>query len=427
MRPARWVGAGLLLAVLAGAIVAARSAGKPADPIVGTIPVGRLPCCVVVDTHSGHVFVANSADNSVTVLDASSGAALRTVNVGAAPVRMTVDGRTGHIFIFNQGATVTMLAAASGAVLRTVPYPYSTTDVAVDAQRDRVFAVGASNGPGVAMFDTRSGRLVRIISDVGYPLRVGVDTRMGRVFVPSLGGVGALRVLDARSGRVVRMVAVGADPTAVAIDERRGRAFVTNTDDSTVSALDATSGRVVRTVAVGTAPYALAVDRHMGRVFTVNDGDHTVSVLDAPTGAVLRTVVLAGVPPLPTSQSAYLNPVGVVVDERHSRTFVVHRSAADPTGKPTDSPMNDQVTVLDAGSGRVLRTLSVGRFAVALAVDETRGRLFVLNTNIGCRHPPSVWTVLPEAVGRWLPFLPKLPRPVCTSQGSVTVIDTSRV
>src|ERR687885_209233 len=113
---------------------------------------------VGVDTHSGNVFVASSADNSVTVLDASSGAALRTVNVGAAPVRMTVDGRTGHIFIFTEGATMTMLAAASGAVLRTVPYPYSITDIAVDAQRGRVFAVGASNGPGVAMFDTRSGR-----------------------------------------------------------------------------------------------------------------------------------------------------------------------------------------------------------------------------------------------------------------------------
>jgi DNA-binding beta-propeller fold protein YncE len=117
----------------------------------------------------------------------------------------------------------------------------------------------------------------------------------------------------------------------------------------------------------------------------------------------------------------------VVVDERHGRTFVIHRSAADPTSKPTDSPMNDQVTVLDAGSGQVLRTLSVGRFAVALAVDETRGRLFVLNTNIGCRRPPSVWTVIPGAVRHWLPFVPKLPRPVCTSQGSVSVIDTSRV
>jgi hypothetical protein len=85
------------------------------------------------------------------------------------------------------------------------------------------------------------------------------------------------------------------------------------------------------------------------------------------------------------------------------------------------------VSVLDARSGTLLRTIGVGRHPISLAVDERTARLFVVNTNAGCLRPSSLWDRVPVAVRHALPFLPAPPKPTCNMPGTVTVIDTSRL
>jgi YVTN family beta-propeller protein len=46
-----------------------------------------------------------------------------------------------------------------------------------------------------------------------------------------------------------------------------------------------------------------------------------------------------------------------------------------------DMGRNGAVSVLDARSGSVIRTVRVGQFPAAVAVDERVGRAFVTNTN----------------------------------------------
>src|SRR5207244_1582713 len=162
-------------------------------------------------------------------------------------------------------------------------------------------------------------------------------------------------VLDTTTGRVVRTVTVGHYPMGVAVDERIGRAFVTNQNDNSVSILDSASGTVLRKVAVGPAPVTLAVAAHAGRVFVVNHGNNTVSVLDARGGGRRRTVTVGTASLGPPQSSGGENPVDVAVDERGDRVFVINGNPADGNGNPTSG----RVSVLDARTGALLRTVPV--------------------------------------------------------------------
>lgn len=205
----------------------------------------------------------------------------------------------------------------------------------------------------------------------------------------------------------------------MAVDARTNRAFVTNRTDDTVSMLDARSGAVLRTLPVGQGPLSLAVDTRTRRVFVVNETAGSVSVLDARTGRRYRTVPVGAIRPQP---EAAANPVDLAVDERWGHVFVLNEGAIDQRGRATPGT----VSVLDATSGRVVRTIAVGINPSALAVDEAAGRLVVVNTGPPgpSRHQdPYGW--VPPWLRSWLPWAaPPIPNPL---KGSVTLLDLARV
>ncbi len=86
MRRPRVLGAGVLLvvAVLAPVMVLRHT---DAGPVLGTSTVGSMPGMIAVDALTNRAFVTNSADHTVSVLDARSGAVLGTVALRQGSIR----------------------------------------------------------------------------------------------------------------------------------------------------------------------------------------------------------------------------------------------------------------------------------------------------------------------------------------------------
>jgi DNA-binding beta-propeller fold protein YncE len=249
-----------------------------------------------------------------------------------------------------------------------------------------------------------------------FPYAVGVSAA-GRAFVVnrtsdwtglSADG-GSVSVVDLRNGTVVRRVAVGDDPRAIAVDEQDGRVFVANDDDASVSVLDARSGVPLRTTRVGPGPRALAVDAPSHRVFVVSAGDGTVSMLDARSGVLLRTIHLDAAPAYGSTTSRVIVPsfgsvavaalggrvfVGsgqavAVLDARSGRvlrtvvvTEAVRHLVADPRAGHVFIAGDTGVSLLDARHSWSLRTITAGGHPSALAVDARRGRVLVANMGV---------------------------------------------
>jgi len=226
-----------------------------------------------------------------------------------------------------------------------------------------------------------------------------VDTQTERAFIGDQSSA-RVDVLDTARGTLVRTVAVAPSPAGtqvddLAADERLGRVFVLSAPSlgspllrGYVSLLDARSGRLLRTtpVTLGGALGWLAVDRRTRRVFVLGFPDYLpvgttpdpvrdavrVSVLDALSGRLVRALALP-LPPQPLGSGAFAgSPLGV--DQRTKRVFVSRFDGA-------------RVSVLDAASGRLLRTVTLrGRRRAmtvttwdedAPVVDARTNRVFV--------------------------------------------------
>ncbi len=225
------------------------------DAHSGTI-LRHLPACgepfaVAISARTGHVF-AKCDDDTVAMLDARSGRLLRIVpDQSGSYGAIVVDERTNRVFVGPGNLPdIDLLDAQTGAYLRSVAIDPSTT-AAIDARSGHVyFGLGDANTVTpppyksvVAVFDGRTGAILHRFPVAANPFSLAIDPRTGQVLVSSDGpldsgsdlptGNGTLSVLDAVHGQVLRTVPVGVSPSDVAVDAQAGRALVVNSYSDT--------------------------------------------------------------------------------------------------------------------------------------------------------------------------------------------------
>ncbi len=195
--------------------------GRPASTSAGVqlIVEHVQPSSAVADLRTGRLFVASpgavaGSNGRVAMFSARTAHLLQTTSVGYNPIAMALDGRTQRLFVVNQATldavgsptgqgSVSMLDAQTGASLRTVKVGRMPRAVAVDEQTRRVFVVNYQDGT-VSMLDALLGHVLRTIAVGPQPRLVAVDLSSNRTFIVKADG--ALRVLDATTGVMLRSV-----------------------------------------------------------------------------------------------------------------------------------------------------------------------------------------------------------------------------
>lgn len=77
--------------------------GRLARPpaVTQTIPVGSGPYGVAVSPVTGRIYVTNSDDGTVSVINGRNGTVTSTIDVGSNPVAVAVSPQTGKIYVTN--------------------------------------------------------------------------------------------------------------------------------------------------------------------------------------------------------------------------------------------------------------------------------------------------------------------------------------
>jgi len=224
-------------------------------------------------------------------------------------------------------------------------------------------------GLAVAKHSATTSPFLRLVMVDQVPNAIVVDTHTRKAFVTMIDSdpakPGSVGIFDTETGAPLHNSITGNSmirfPAAEAVDWRTGRVLVVVNGDSSVHTIDARDGHLLNIVPVGHTPASVVVSMQTGRVFVVRYAG-TVStkldVLNSSSGGVRRTLTVPG------------QAMRMAVDEVANHVFVASWS---PVG------LNGSVSMLDARTGLIVRTVAVGRMPGALAIDERTGRVFVVN------------------------------------------------
>jgi YVTN family beta-propeller protein len=223
-------------------------------PVVfATIPVGREPTGIAI-SDDDTVYVVNSRDNSVSVINPGSLEQDDTIAVGQAPIAVAIGGDS-TVYVSNS-ADDSISVIAAGSSVQTSAIALNTDDtpygVALSQSDDTLYVVAQG-----------SNRLVAV---------------------------------DVMNPSVLTYVGVGAAPTGVAVTDD-DTVYVTNSGDDSISIISDLA--VQSTAAVGHLPRGITIAAD-DSVYVANSGSGTLSLL---TGAPLAEVIERGIGSTPISSA----------------------------------------------------------------------------------------------------------------------------
>lgn len=217
-----------------------------------------------------------------------------------------------------------------------------------DASARRLYI---SRGTHVIVLDLDSGKNVGDIPDTPGVHGIALAPELGRGFV-SNGREGTVTIFDIKTLKPIgEKVKVGENPDAILYDPATKRVFTFNGRSSDSTAIDAASGKVLGTIKLDGKPEFAASDAK-GTVFVNIEDKSELTVID-PNKLEVKTKW----PLAPCTE-----PSGLALDRKHRRLFV----GCD----------NKMMAVVDADSGKILATPSIGEGVDATAYDDETGLAF---------------------------------------------------
>ena len=208
-------------------------------------------------------------------------------------------------------------------------------------------------------------------------------------------------VVDTDAEKAVGEVTGTPGVHGVAVVADLGRGFTSNGQDDTVTVFDLKTLKPVNKIKVGGRPDAIMFDPISHHVFTYNHGSKDATAIDPATMSVAGTVALDGVPEAAVADGkghVFVNIMDKAeVVEFDARNFkVLNRWSLAPGVRPTGLALDvkhqrlfsvcsgsQTMVVLDAGNGKVLARLPIGRGSDGCVFDPVRGLAFSSNGGDG--------------------------------------------
>jgi YVTN family beta-propeller protein len=394
----------------------------PGNAVIQTVTLGVFPSSIAIDTGTGHAFIANALDASVSMVDDQHGTVLRTVpvgsNGGADPEAVAADSALARVYVTTDDGYLTLFDSTTGAILHSASLGASGTALAVDPVSGHLFVASTDTGQ-VQMLDGRTVDPLHTQQIGAFPVALGIDTLAHRLFVASSGD-NTLSVLDGLTGALLQTVPVGAGPDQVLVSVALHRIYVGNARDKSVTLLNEATGARVKTLVPSStramiASPRMAVDEVSAHLFLAA-GTH-LDLYDARTGRLVARISSAG-----SVTTMAMNPIT-------GHLLLALAGPLDPWGHVLGL---GTVQVRDARTGALLHTVQVGVAPIAMAMDPLRKRVLVVNSGVNgdgtlahIAAPDSTWPVALQWLRDRLPGMGPVQGPDPNGHGSVTVLDAS--
>jgi YVTN family beta-propeller protein len=348
-----------------------------------TVTVGNFPFGVAVDAANKTVYVTDSADNTVSMINAATchagdtggcGQPTPTVAVGGFPAPITVDPSTGTVYVGNgNDATVSLIDAAT----------CNATDTAGCAQPPVTFSVPGGPG-GLAINETTHTLFVANNS--------GAGTSTARANTVSIINATMCNATNTSGcDQPAPTALTGANPgVGDTVDEATNTLYVTTFDNTLQVINGATCNQTVRTgcgqttpaTLAGVNPFSIAINRatHTAYVGDFGGGEgfpFTISVVDTAT---CNTFESAGCNPNPPVMPMQFGPYGVAVDQATDTLYATNFFGSNGPG--------DTVSVIDGatcnaavttGCADTPPTITVGSGPQGVAINRRTHTIYVAN------------------------------------------------
>jgi DNA-binding beta-propeller fold protein YncE len=313
----------LLVIAAAGIATAALPAADQPFVLLRSIPLpgveGRIDH-LAADRGQARLFVAALGNNTVEVLDLTTGQHLRSIKGLHEPQGIAAISAPPQVVVANGQGAVEFRTGEDLQVARSVNLGEDADNVRYDAKASRIYVGYGSGASGaIGAIDASDGHQLDNAPVGGHPESFQLETAGHRIFV-NVPTAKQIAVIDRRAMKVIATwpVAEASSNFPMALDEAGHRLFIGCRQPAKVLIVDTSSGKVVSAVDIVGDTDDIFWDAARKRLY-ITGGEGFVDALQ-PSGT--RLVRVARIPTAAGARTALFVP-------EQSRLYVAvpHRGA----------------------------------------------------------------------------------------------------
>lgn len=323
----------------------------PEPALLTNIAIGnaRCPNDIEVNENSGHIYVANSESDNVSILKDLD--YLGHIDTGRLPTYIGPDPNSGRTYVTNLtniSGTNQISLFENGIFLQNLPEHFEPVDVVVHPDTGWAYITDLDSHVIIYNGAELVGKVQ--LPDAGWSLSAAIDEVTGYVYVASWER-GLMYVLDGTE--VIEQFQVGWGTHQIAIDQKSGFIYVAHESPNEIYRQNISifhrDDRTLTTFGTARNSQWVAVDKD-GYAFFTNPESNTVTVV---RGRQLIATLPAGE-----------RPLTVTSNQNTGYTFVANQNS-------------DDVSVYKGPA--LVKTIPAGKQPWAITVNEATNRTYVAN------------------------------------------------
>jgi YVTN family beta-propeller protein len=281
------------------------------------------------------VYVPNEADNTISVIDATSFKVVATLRTGRVPEHLTPDWDMSRLYVSNYASP--FLTVVDPSTVRVVnPIPAASPYNLYFSPDGSTAIVMAEDVNRMDFYDRRTWKLIKRL-----PIKwAGIDhadfSAGGRYLLASTEYAGHVLKVDVVTMSIVGDLKVGGKPIDVKLSPDGSVFFVANQGRHGVSVVDPILMKEIAFIPTGRGAHGMAISRDGRSLYVSNRLAGTISVIDFATRKVTATWRVGGSPDM-------------------------LQVSTDGTQLWTGNRFTNSVVVIDTRSGKVVESIRVGR------------------------------------------------------------------
>jgi len=226
--------------------------------VIDTVYVGSCPSQVILCPKYGHIYVANTDSNSISILDMDKLNLIVQLPTGEMPHGMAMTNNEEKIFVGSYGSgEITEILTKTNEKVKDHKVQCNPWHLRMDGSGKSLYVVNYSN-----QFN-RNGKI--FIYEIGtlteknrinigkMPIETISDNQNQYLYVTDF-DMDCVHIYDLKNNRYNDCIKVNPMPHGIELDSKKGRLFVTSMGKNTVDIVDICKKMVIQSILVGREP-----------------------------------------------------------------------------------------------------------------------------------------------------------------------------
>ena len=255
------------------------------------INVQKSPSDIAINPIKNKIYVVNSDSNTLSVIDGNVNKVSTNITVGETPTSVAVNPETNKIYVVNSNSdNISVLDGSISQVVTNITGFDYPQDIAIDSQANKIYVTnGGEENPLILVVDSKTNQIVGNFSTHSEPEHIVYNLNTNKIYITYFFYY-YISVIDVNLEKEIREIPVDGEIEDIAVNPDTNTIYATNYDSLLV--IDGIDDKVVEKLNFEGRLNNIAVNPEANKIYVVNSDSNTLSVIDAELLNLVKNIPL---------------------------------------------------------------------------------------------------------------------------------------